>query len=202
MSEHENSTNRKWSIERESIERTQRREMIDRVHELAAGPDSSLQKTNGLMDNYNIHKLSTLNKTELGLVRAALFKNGLFLSFHLEHEDMPLQLDLSFGGRLRYIHMPVVTTWPLVRNQRSEFVHTRESTNAKQEDILRNSLTSLISKATEIVELEASGDTPWQHAYTKIEVSSSRRTSGIVYDRRNIKPEEFGISPKDGEPYL
>lgn len=197
MSDFQYDTYRRWRDEDEDLERKKRGAMLDRIRDLATGPESTLPKTNAIIQNYNLRKLSSLNKTQVGLVRAARFNNGVFLSFRMEHTGSLLQTDLSFERDDR----PGILTWPLLLDG-SIIKRAGMPTDRDQDMRLRHTLTTLVGQALGILEHEAAADTPWSHRFSSVEVASVRHRSGILYETRHVRPDEFGISPKDGEPYL
>lgn len=192
MSEYE------WRNENEDLERKQRAVLLDRMRDITTGPESALAKTNGIIQNYNLRKLSSLNKTQTGLVRAARFTNGAFLSFRIAHGESMVQTDFSFERDKR----PNVLPW-LLRSTSAGLERPTRPMGHAEDHLLRSTLTTLVENALGILELEAQGDNPWIHKYSQVEVSSARNASGItVHETRLVRPDEFKISPKDGEPYL
>lgn len=181
------------------------KDALQYIRETATGSDSSLLVTNGLIENYDLRALSAKNQAELGTVRAARFRNGLFLSFRMLVGEQNLQPEMRFydDNPRTNPNDPNMTIWSLHTQWGSLSRASLPFGPSDRHRLLSVSARELVAKSHAIIKQETENDRQWEHAYTPMEIARVRkRGRNILHRVRYVKPKEIQINPDLNEPYL
>lgn len=182
------------------MERDRRNELLINIKDYIFNPDSKLQETSGLVENYDTETLASYNYLPLGGVRVARFtRGGAFVSAHIDYTGAPLQVDLTFTSMGR----TALNLTKLEKHPGSDNIHSPTHPLHYAESIAaRDDFENLALPVIEALENESSGRSPWNNAYSPLVLARAKRTSGLLRLMRAIHPDEISVNPATGEPYL
>lgn len=182
------------------MERDRRNELLINIKDYIFNPDSKLQETSGLVENYDTETLASYNYLPLGGVRVARFmRGGAFISAHIDYNGAPLQVDLTFTSMGR----AALNLTKLEKHPGSDNIYSPIHPLHYAENIAaRNDFENLALPIIEAVENESRGGSPWNNAYSPLVLARAKRISKLFHLTRVVRPEEISVNPATGEPYL